>query len=308
MTLLPAWAVQGGSASPEVARAMAFAVTGGQYGAGVVEWHHLKVTANGTSAVRVSPGVAIIPTRYSSSPSHSSYVVVNNAEVQVEVPPTGSGSGADSFLILRIDDPQYGGQVPADPATASYARFSIVGTIDNLPYPFIPLAEINQPPSNTLISTAMVPDARRVSNPRSRFETSYSEPTSVVDVIGGDTLNRTLKASPPIEVPEWATRCRILATYSGLQVRDAAWNGYISTAFGGVEVSDVIVDENTPTGGSWSRTTYATAGEIPITAGQRGANLSLGYRARWVAGSGGRLRSDAGSSYSALLHFTEEPA
>lgn len=307
MTLLPAWAIQGGSAAPEVARAMAFAATGGRYAAGVVEWPDLKVTANGTSQIQVAPGVAVIPTRYSSSASQATYVVANDAEMERGLSPTGSGSGQTWYIILRVEDPQYGGAVPSDPATAAYSYISATNILEN-PFPFVLLARVDMPPSTTNITQGMITDLRNVSQPRTLMETRFVSPIVPVDVIAGNTAKKNLATSSTMYIPPWATRARVFATYSGLQIRDAAWTGVINTRFGGVNLGNVRVDENTPSGGDWSRCTYSTADEVLLTDGQRDKQLSVVFQAQWTHVAGGRMRADIGSSFSAFIHFTEEPA
>lgn len=304
MAFQPAWAVQGGQASASVARALAFASTGGRYGAGVAEPEHLRVVANGTSSVSVEAGAAIIPSRYSGDGVYSSYAVVNDAAVALAVPATPAGSTATRYVIARIDDPNFGGTEPPNRATAPFSRVELVSSITNLPYPFLALARINQPASTSAITQAMVTDLRKMSSPRRSVEPFTVDIVSTVKVSTGTSF-QTVRESPNIEIPEWATHATIIATWSGITIPDGDVNGQLAVLF-----ASQAGDSYTPVAekaevGRWERSAYATAGKYPIASQFRGTQQKISFRARRTSAAGS-MQFDGGTSFVGAVYFSQE--
>lgn len=215
------WFIGGGAEhGPEVARMLAYAATSGAEG--VISTGDMRVTALPTpgGAVRVYPGGAVMLNRYPGAPNQS-YTVRNATSTDVAVSATGSSGGSTRYLIIRVDDPQYGGQVPANPVTGPYVRFVLVTSITNLAYPFLALAKITQPANTATITQAMITDLREVANPREK-QVIIPRPTLANDAASGMTLTATgadgewfpnAGGEQYIDIPSWATRMQVEATW-----------------------------------------------------------------------------------------------
>ena len=166
------WFVGGGALHPaEVARLLAYAATSGA--AGVVTAGDMAVTqlpVAGTS-VRAAVGGAVIPNLYPGG-GQQSYIGRAASSTDIPVTATGSGSGRVDLVIARIDDPQYGGTVPADVTVGPYIRFDIIQNVaagsTTLPagtaYPAIVLARLDIPASTATITTSMITPLAKVVN------------------------------------------------------------------------------------------------------------------------------------------------
>jgi len=184
--------------SAETARQLVYAATGGA--AGVAAAGDLKITqlpVAGTS-VRAASGGAVIPSLYPGA-SQQSYTVRAASTTDVSVTATGSGAGRVDLVIARIDDPQYGGTIPADVTVGPYVRLDIIqnvaaGSTDipaGLTYPAIALARLDIPASTATITTSMITPLAVVANPAPMPQASrrydgtaatYSLPTANVTV------------------------------------------------------------------------------------------------------------------------------
>lgn len=163
------WMVAGGAQhSAEVGRSVAYASIGGLQG--VVKKGDLQVQAQSTpgGSVRIADGVGAVANSYAGQ-SGQSYVARNVGYENISVPPT-SGSSRSDMIVLRIDDPEFGGSVPASVATGPYCRFAIISNVGSAatdipagtPYPAIPLARIDIPSGTGTITSAMIKDLRKI--------------------------------------------------------------------------------------------------------------------------------------------------
>lgn len=225
------WFVGGGAQhSPEVARELAWVATSGA--SGIVNALDLQVQAlpvPGTS-VNVMPGGAVIENLYPGG-AQQSYIARNESLTAVSVAPTDSYGARSDLLVLRIDDPQYGGTAPSDPTVGPYVRFEMITnvadtatTIPNQDYPAIPLARIDIPASTATIEQSMITSLRKMAVPRSlevlRIHAS-------LDGDAGLTLSSTSDAgewfpnaggNQDIDIPEWAVRAQIEASWLNMPV------------------------------------------------------------------------------------------
>lgn len=171
LTTVP-WGVGGGAAhSADVARNLAYVATEGS--SGVTRPNDMKVSALTTPAgfVRVGEGAAVIRGSYSNQ-KNQSYTSMNDGDVNVAIPST-SGTARADMLVLRIDDPQYGGSIPPNVASGPYAKYAVISNVGStatdvpagIGYPAIPLARINVPVNTSAITNAMITDLRKIANP-----------------------------------------------------------------------------------------------------------------------------------------------
>lgn len=282
------WFIGGGAEhGPEVARMLAYAATSGSEG--IVTSTDLRVTALPTpgASVRVYPGGAVIRNRYSGG-ANQSYTVRSGSATDVAIPATTSSGGATRYVILRVDDPQYGGQVPANRVSGPYVRYDVVNSITNLAYPFIPLAKITQPASTATITGAMISDARELSNPR---RVSYVE-------MGGPTVSDRMDSSggrqypsfrPSVEVPEWAGTVSIIATIASIaSVGGNTWGTMAATlgATGSNQFRSADTNYDVDLAGVEARHTFVIGGKGPVPAALRGTTQQLGTEFRRNEGPG----------------------
>src|SRR5690606_29700444 len=123
------WFVGGGAEhSPEVARLLAYAATGGAEG--IVLPTDLRVaplSAPG-SGVRVLPGAAPVRTRASGG-ALQTYVARLPVANTVSISATGSGAGRSDLIVARIEDPYVAGtpyQEPENPASGPYVFTRVI--------------------------------------------------------------------------------------------------------------------------------------------------------------------------------------
>lgn len=215
------WVVAGGKHSAAVARSVLYNATGGNEG--ITAPNDLQVRALPTpgGAVRIMPGGSTILNRYPGG-DQQSYGARNITATDLDVPATGSAGGRVDYVVQRIDDPEFGGQTPADPTAGPYVRFELVSSVANLTYPAIVLARLDIPASTATVTQAMITDLRRMANPRS-LEVLRAAPTVTGD--SGLTLSATATTgewfpnsggNQLIEVPEWAVRAQIRAEWIGV--------------------------------------------------------------------------------------------
>lgn len=211
------WFVGGGAThSPEVARMLAYAATGGAEG--IAEPADLKVLALAVPGgkVRALPGASLIRNRAAGF-AQQSYAGRNPTEDVVDISPTTSAGGRSDLIVARVEDSSIGGQgwqPPADPTKGPYVFTRVV---PNVPagttrlqdinaysgHSAITLARVDIPASTATITQGMIVDLRKIARPRSqRF---YD-----VDGATGGILTNTQQVRWPnntrdIDIPEWAT-------------------------------------------------------------------------------------------------------
>ena len=302
------WFIGGGAEhGPEVARLLAYAATSGSEG--VIAPTDLRVTALPTpgGAVRVYPGGAAILSRYAGAPSQS-YIARSPSATDVPVEATGSGGGATKYVILRVDDPQYGGQAPANPASGPYVRYDVVNSITGLAYPFIALARINQPQNTAAISGPMITDIRKVSNPRSPERHMRVNPVATATNLTSTTMIDWPGVTENIPVPPWATYAVVTAQISGMQqVNGAATAEMQLQARDGVGGQFTAVDNPAPTSGYARVPSVFMKWENPVAdLAASGGLLAIKLRARKLGGAG-YLRADNYTQLVFDVQFTQEP-
>lgn len=303
------WFIGGGAEhSPSVARVLAYAATNGA--TGVNGAADLRVTAlpTPTTKVRIAAGSAVLLNRYPGG-DQQSYVVRSIGSTDIDVPATGSSASAVRYVIIRVDDPEFGGQAPANPLTGPYNRPLIVSSITSLAYPFIALARINQPANTATITQAMITDLREVANPRRISQVLMGPPTTGQSptTVGGIWPSYR----PMVEVPAWASYVSIIATLTSIGHLGGNVDGQITATLGnGGPGSSQVRAANTgydldlpPSAGV--RHTFVIGGKTKVPAAMRGTNQPLGTEAIKQNGTG-YLFTPPGSNVIFQVTFTEE--
>lgn len=328
------WAIGGGALiEPEVMRLLAYAST--DKTEGIVDIGDLRVRALAVAggSVLVGNGGAVIKNR-SAGGTAQSYVVRNDGDEQVNVGPTGGAARSD-LVVVRIVDPQYS-PWPAldpgqDPTTATYVEPFIVTNVPaattkamdlnggaGLGYSAIALARIDIPANTASITDAMIHDLRKMASPRrQRVLNAYTltAATETNTATGAEGEVFPNQASWAVEIPEWATRARVIGSWVQVIVPPGNASGFFWVRLGypkpaaGVETRRV--NYNTPGSTQSARGTFMAADDIAIPASLRGTVQALHLRAQYTTGSGpdtARLQMNAASAAILDVEFLEAPA
>ncbi|MFF2822611.1 hypothetical protein ACFVRV_06110 [Arthrobacter koreensis] len=282
------WFIGGGAEhGPEVARMLAYAATAGSEG--IISSTDLRVTALPTpgSSVRVYPGGAALLNRYPGAPNQT-YTVRSPSSTDVAVPAT-SGAAATRYVIVRVDDPQYGGQVPANRVTGPYVRYDVVNSITDLAYPFIALARINQPANTATITGAMITDLREICNPRRKELVLMGQPTASQNMTSA-TGQAYPNYRPNIEVPSWAVEVSIVTTIASIASVVGNTYGELATTLGNSgtnQFRSANTNYDVDYGSSTEqRHTFVVGAKGKVPAALRGTVQPLGTEFRRIDGPG----------------------
>lgn len=289
------WAVAGAAFTPDDARAETFKSTSGARG--VTLPGDLKVTALPVpgASVRIAPGGATLPNRYlGASGGGQSYGTRQAASEDLAIPATGSGAGATRYVIQRITDPQYEGQVPVNPTTHRYDTFAVVDSITNLTYPFVELARIDQPANTATITQAMITDLRKLANPR---ELTVVKPRPTLAApLTLDAMEADGEPFPGIlewmDIPEWATHAQISADWISVFYPAGTGHGEHWVEFGPYlrlnthTYSTARTAWDAATNADPYRVNWRTVDEVPVAAGIRGTNQPFFLKGRVLGGAG----------------------
>lgn len=310
------WMVGGGAEHSEhVGRTLAYLASGG--GEGVAAATDCKVSATGTpsAAVTVAPGVVAILNKYAGQ-TKQTYVgrVVSNTSVSIT--PTGGAARSD-MVVLRIDDPNFGGTVPANASSGPYLKLAVITDVgagaktvpSGLGYPAVPLARIDLPASTATVTSGMIVDLRELAQPKSSrriFMPSVIGDSNYIDTTS--TAGKTwANADFNIAIPDWATKMRVVATVSGVRIGNGPI-GKFWVRFDGSNGDQSAFDAADNAG--FSRTTMVDAHEFPISSAQRGTSKSIGMRAFLTSGNdkgSGRPLADLGTVVLYDIEFVEDP-
>ena len=300
---------EGAEHSPAVARMLAYAATNGA--TGVISPGDLKVTALPTpgAAVRIAPGAAVLLNRYPGA-SNQSYTVRNATATDVDVTATGSSGGATKYLILRVDDPEFGGPAPADPKTGPYVRPVWVNSITNLAYPFVLLSKLVQPASTATVTNAMLTDPRQLATPQTHRELVVLSGGSTVADLTNAAFVRWPNVTAPIDIPEWATHVKVLCRVDGVEQRLGTVYAEVQLTLGASLTSAAVpIDINA--GASSSNPARANFGatltqKLPTAYPGTTQNLEMKARRANVAADPGFLRADTKTHLQFDVWFTQE--
>ena len=303
MALLPAYAIDGGRVPASMLRMLAWVSTGGA--SGIVAPGDFKVQALTTpgGAVSINAGGAVIPTRYGNSTAQQSYVVANDQAFNLSIPAAGA-AGRTEYVILRISDPQYSGQVPADPENALYVEAVTVATLPT-DYPYLALAKLVLPANTATVTNSMITDMRKLAMPRRHMEIEANYPTSenLIEDLGGayEVLGEVT-----VSVPTWATHMRVKGDFASMGVRGGVVQGYVNLASmgQGTYVSTFKAESNGT--GSTQRWSTVCVGTWTLGSQYKGTDITIQFRARQTGSwNNGVALVDSGTTLAALVEFEE---
>ncbi|MFJ2518647.1 hypothetical protein ACIOWF_06715 [Cellulosimicrobium cellulans] len=306
------WFVGGGAQhSPEVARLLAYAASGGAEG--VVEPGDLKVSplAVPGAGVRVLPGGVLLRNTYPGG-SLQSYVGRLPVQDTPAITATGSSGGRSDLVVARVLDPQYEGGAPSDPTDFEYMRTAVVqgvpaGTRDvaglALGYPAVPLARIDLPASTGTVTAGMITDLRKVARPRSQRVVRALNNADVHTLTAAALVQWPIGAAWQIDVPAWATHAVISAFATQVDPiwSSTATNGWLTVRLGSVQADGTVWEVRSAQDVTM---TVGVGDEVEIPAGVRGTTVQAATWANRNSGNGS-LRWNAGSSLILDVEFQE---
>jgi len=306
------WFVGGGAEhSPDVARMVAYAATNGAGGVlGSLDFRVTPLPTPGTS-VRVAAGGGVIPNGYLAAPDFGkqSYVARAASVTDVPITATGSGSARSDFVVLRLDDPQFGGQIPVDVVNGPYVRFAVITnvgstatTLPALSYPALLLARIDLPPSTGTVQESHIVDLRKIANPRRTRELYNTQPTAISTIATNAWTDWTPQANRTLTIPSWATQMKVLGHISSVAPASAATLGVLRFAFGTLFGQQITFDLDAST-----RATLLTADTLAIPAAMRNTNAILKLQAARSSGTG-NVKTDTASTVVWDVEFLEVPS
>lgn len=318
------WAIGGGAEhKTEIARTLAYAATGGSEG--IIGPGDLKVVASATpnGQLRVLAGGVAILSRYAGG-GQQTYIARNPTEQIVAPTATGSTGGRSDLIVARVKDPQYEGDIPANPVTHQYVYADIIPNVPatttraadlNLGYPAVELARVDIPASTGSYTNAHVVDLRKLVLPRRQGDTFMSQPrggTDTQDLVTNDWFDFPNNWAPEVTIPPWATGCELITTISGVAHVGWVWadvRNILAVPNGGAirrESGIVQVDSGENTS---ARTTFQVAAKWTDFSTIRGQRLAVKLQGRLTAGRpadrNGILRILRGTTIVHQINFFE---
>lgn len=308
------WLVGGGAEhSPEVARLLSYATTSGAEG--IVEPSDLRVRALNVpgAGFRVGLGAALIRNRYAGG-QQQTYAARNTSEHNfTDVTPTGSGGGRTDLVIARVIDPQYEGDVPADPTDHQYVFTDVIQGVPsstrtarelNLGYPAIELAKITWPSSTATITDAMITDLRQVALPRKdrnlrayQLYIADSQSLHTGSVVWPDIATTTMF------IPEWARIVQVVGTWATVKGTGLAEGiCFVRFTAGGQTFETQHSRWRIPDQAD-SRNTFVLADDLNIPSWARGQDVTVQMMA--TKNSGPNVYADGASSIALDVEFSE---
>lgn len=314
------WFVGGGAEhSPDVARLVAHAATGGA--SGVISSTDLRVTEMPapTGTVRVYPGACVIPNTYPGV-TQQSYMARSASVTDLPVTPTGSAGGRSDMVIVRVDDPQFGGAVPADPVSGPYVKAQIIEGVAGdatdpsayVSYPAIALARIDLPANTATVTTAMITDLRKMPLPRRERRLLTVQPTTAYEhLVSADVntfVNWPAEAQILVDVPEWATEAVLVGDISGAFTGIGNTFGYWRVVLGGYATQGTYFDLHSEAADGWTRHTVKAGDTFPIPPALRGTQQPVWSQGSKAAATTAELQSDSATFVSFDIEFREAPS
>lgn len=326
------WVIGGGALhSPEIARAMAFVALGGK--PGVVGTDSLKVTAGGGGNVSIASGAVAIDNTYPGA-DQQMYIAREQTSSLKAIGATG-GTARSDMIVVCIDDPQYGGAEPVDPAVGPYTRYDVITNVGSsattvpgsYDKPAIALARVDLPPNTTTITAGMITDLRNAGQIGSgggmagtakyhKVTRSYNPSTVIELTAAAPGAVWPNAAGWPITIPDWASKVTaraILASVRGDHHATAANYGVIWIVIGtppGSTVTTPVTKYEVPEGpGGQDRHIIMGGGaDMLIPASIRGTQQTVRIYGQRNGSVGGlNLIADTNTQVFLDVEFFEEP-
>ena len=303
------YVVHGAKHSADVFRQAFHDSTSGGEGISTPTSFHTRQTGTPSNQVRVRPGGAIILNSYQGGAGQS-YAVRNASETLVSVPASDSTGPKSWYIIVRVSDPQFAGQAPADPLEGPYTFIECVSQSETITDPHLKLASVVVPASTATITNSMITSMRELAQPK-RDGVIFARPRIMEDNdprhnyvnarYSGPNGNYYGEAFPgggglpnstDIFVPEWATHQSIRADWIGVRCESGKntyghyWvefgDEYITNGWPGGRnleyATQVFAFDTTGTQGNY-RTSWPLMDQTTIPAKLRGKTVKYQFKA-----------------------------
>ncbi|MFD7505375.1 hypothetical protein [Streptomyces sp. NPDC059850] len=318
------WFTEGGAEhSSEVARLLAYAAFAGAEG--IIGNSDLQVRALSTpgAAVQITTGACAILNKATGG-KYQAYAARLPSADQVSIASTGASARSD-LIVARIENPYSYGETwpqPADPAVGPYVFTRVISGVPKTTTRVkqvrasdsaITLARIDIPANTNSITQAMIKDLREMANPRRRrvvraLRGVWDTPDEVGNTVYPNWEEFPNGARWDVEVPEWATSATIIATWSGLDQRNAKDSyGHLRAVLGSLATQ--MTNYNCDWVGSAQRHTLIGGGTISIPSSMRGNVYDVvleGCRAQDASLGTGVLEADGGATIFMDIEFVED--
>jgi hypothetical protein len=277
---------------------------------GVTEGDDLKVSQRSTpgGGVLIGDGSAVIKGR--DDPFQGHYAVCNIGAVDWDIAP--ATTPRSDMLIIRINDPEYGGGL--DPAVDDIVYPEVISGVSSSATAIpdgrtgIPLARIDIPASTGTITDAMITDLRSIANPRRQRTLLTQSPTGLsTDISGtsGTFSNFSTAAGWPVAIPGWATKAIMSLSAGQIRYNTAAFFGGLRATLGSsVTVQPVNLDDNSS---GTRRGTIVLGDTITLPWLYRTTTQTLRFQAAGYTGNSGKVGVDASTTLVADIEFIEAP-
>ncbi|MFD5899173.1 hypothetical protein [Streptomyces sp. NPDC060366] len=279
---------------------------------GITEGDDLRVTQLSTpgSGVQIGDGSGVVRGRVSTF--QGTYAVCNTGADTVDVSANGGGGTRYDLVVLRVEDPEYEGDL--DPVTDEINYFQVIPNVTSTTTTApdgrtcIPLARLAIPASTSTITNAMITDVRKVANPRRESKLLPQTPATASANITGSSLVYSYFSTAAgwnIAVPPWAGIARIKIEAYGLRLTVNPFYGLFSATFGAsLGVQNVTIDDNQS---GTRRITHGCADTLTIPDAYRGTTQLLRIRGAGASGNTGTMNVDGNSTFIATVEFEEAP-
>ena len=309
------YVVHGAKHSADVFRQAYHDLSAGAEGVSLPQSLHVKQTGTPSNQVQVMPGGVVLPNTYSGGAGQSYTGRVASATL-VDVPASDSTGAKSYYIIFRVQDPQFGGQAPADPLVGPYSFLECVPTSANVEHPHYRLARVTVPANTATITNAMITDLRDVAMPRSlnvwRPRALVTEDTEGLDVSGevGEWFPNS-GGPQDVFIPAWATRVQIRCEWLAVRYSQGnAW-GQMWVEFGPGsapserETKTQKFQFDTPAANNVSRANWVVVDDRAIPASYRGTTQKFVPKARRLGGPQGSVQVDGLSGMNLELRFLQ---
>lgn len=309
----------GANHSAEVGRLLAYAACGGAEG--VVGPGDFKVTQSvvADGNINIAAGGAAMLNQFPGG-GQQMYLERNNSPIVKAMTPQGAGGPRYDLVTLLVHDPQYAGQpAPVSVADGPYCEIkvyeNVASTVKTLAEvdpnkTGIALARVAFSASDSVVTTAEITDLRQMVQPRIKKITKIISPGGTT-ALPGAYGTAPVGASWNVDVPKWATRVRLTATWAGVQFVDTASGagaagGGARVALGAM-VSDVTAFQVDATASNKPITqTLVAAGDVAVSSGVRGTTLALSAQLQKNSGSGMTANTNVNTTCIVECEFYED--
>lgn len=314
------WFVGGGARhSAAAARNLAWNATGGATGIATPKSLQVRQTSTPGGNVQIMPGGCVIESTYAGA-LQQSYTVRNASATNVAIPGNSTSSAVTHYITVEVNDPLFAGANPPSKEEGPYVYFRVRTSRQSV-HPEHLIATVRVPANtpNPAITNGMITDRRELANPKWKM-VNRARPSLGSD--NGMTLTSTTGewfpgggdatgARQEIDVPAWATRMVIEATWIGVRYEGGKnsygtyWIGYGASA--NQNKTQEFMFNSPGSAADGMRANWPLADYRTVPSEMRGRTGVFSFMAKRDSGSSGRASMDGLSGLSLKVTFMEEP-